>query len=129
MSSYKFRNLSCSFIPKIEIWCIVGKCGRGSGFSVLEWCYNQGDAGYILSQMKQDPSLSDLKAKKWIPCSTPECPQCFKSDMVVSSAVCIRCGLPCFTPECSQCRRSDMVVTSKISGICLRCYTSFIPHS
>lgn len=62
---YAYRGLPCSIVPDEELWCVAGVDKRG-GSGVLEWCYNEADAKYVLEQMQRYPErFSQLKAESW----------------------------------------------------------------
>lgn len=62
---YTFRNLpwyderTKTNMP----WIVQGRCGEV--FGVLEWCYNEGDAKHLMSQMEKDDSFSNLSISEY----------------------------------------------------------------
>lgn len=62
--SYNYRNLPCTCAPEDKVWCVSGFTHDGSG--VLEWCYDEHDAKFVLSIMKEFPhQFKELRAHPW----------------------------------------------------------------
>ena len=64
MKAYKFRNLPCrcKATGQEMRWAVVGSYADGSGGGVLEWCYNQGDAEHLVTEMEKDSRFTCLRA-------------------------------------------------------------------
>ncbi len=62
---YIYRNLPCSIVTDDKLWCVSGSDVRG-GSGVLEWCYDEDDARYILESMQRFPErFTGIKVEKW----------------------------------------------------------------
>lgn len=65
MNRYKYRGLACNIADDEDIWCVSGVDEMG-GSGILEWCYNEDDAVYMMGKMKEYPQFSELLASKFI---------------------------------------------------------------
>ena len=66
MEKYEMRGLPCNINTDDKLWCVVGEYSNGSGGGVLEWCYDEQDARYVLGLMLNDKRYRNLKAVKYI---------------------------------------------------------------
>lgn len=65
LEDYQYRNLGCNIAADDELWCVSGSDKRG-GNGVLEWCFDESDARYVLEQMQRYPErFSGLTAASW----------------------------------------------------------------
>ena len=64
-NNYKFRGLPCNIVPEASLWCVSGHCA-GFGSGVLEWCYDEKDARFLLSRMKLDPRMKHLTVHRFL---------------------------------------------------------------
>jgi hypothetical protein len=61
---YQFRGLPSSIKPDHELWCVSGHHGIGGG--VLEWCFDEEDAKYMLAYMRRFPEFKNLSAGRFL---------------------------------------------------------------
>lgn len=61
---YVYRGYACDIAPTDQIWCVVGVDNNGGGSGVLEWCYDEEDAQFILRRMNHFPErFENLEAR------------------------------------------------------------------
>jgi hypothetical protein len=62
---YRYRNLPCSIESEGNLWVVGGHDKRTGGSGVLEWCYDEQDAQFILQQMSRFPErFIGIKAER-----------------------------------------------------------------
>ncbi len=65
LEDYLYRGLGCDIAEDGQLWCVSGSDKRG-GSGVLEWCFDESDARWVLEQMQRYPErFSGLSAQPW----------------------------------------------------------------
>lgn len=59
---YKYRGYACNIAPDDKLWCICGHDQHDRSSGVLEWCYDEEDAKYLLEKMQQFSQFLHLTA-------------------------------------------------------------------
>jgi hypothetical protein len=62
---YRYRNLPCSIRPDNQLWCVSGYDTKSGASGILEWCYDEIDANFVMNTMLTCGHFADLKAEKY----------------------------------------------------------------